>query len=172
MKKNILILISCLILLSGCGPKKVSDQEFTESAKPVCKTLYTDVKELPTFDLVTKADAYDKAAAALKEINITEISAPKSYVFLQALVEDAKRLRSAGTTLAAALKNANMDASSQIMVGEDGTVFAGPSIFKIQKIDVGTTMKDLMEADKTFYDAANSLGMEDCQISIFQKTSN
>ena len=171
MNARKLIPIFCLIVMSlslaSCGPKPLSDAEFSDAAKTVCHTLNTESASLGEIDLGSRAAVYTQATDALTDLTITEKSAPQGTALRSGLAELSDAFENLGKAIDDAATKANLTAPVTVLIGDDGTMFGyGKSVLPIIRLDVDPTLMPALQALQTkVRDAANSLNLAECIIN-------
>jgi len=164
-----LCLCALVLLIAGCGPKNLSDEEFAEAAQGICQTLadeYASASEAIVISdkYIGQAAAYRKAAEALAEINISEESAPQGSYLRTNLAELAEAQEIFADILTEALATADIEGQMFMFVTEGGKVFAsGGSIFDIVELDIDPTIVlGMTETQTALREAATELDLPNC----------
>ena len=160
----IIFMGSLWLSLASCGPAALSDEEFTEAAKPACQALATEIEALEDMDFAGRAAAYRQAAQALEAFKISEDSAPQGTLLRTTLAEMAGTVDAFSSALTVALDGADIENPTYMAFGEDGGVIAtAGTLFDMVKLDVDPAvvlaMTDKLAALK---EAATALGLEQC----------
>jgi hypothetical protein len=153
------------LLLAGCRPAPLSDEEFSESAQGTCQTLMTEMASLDPLDHAAKAEAYRRAAEALAEFEISEESAPQGMLLRTSLAELAEAHGNFAGALTEALAQANIDGASLLLFTESGNVFTSSSgtVFDMVALDIDPELViELNTRTAEVHAAATALGLEQC----------
>ncbi len=175
-KKLISTAFAISLLLVSCGPKPLSDVDFSAAAQSVCEKLHTDSEPLDKFDLEGRATAYRQAAEALAALNITEKSAPKGTQLRSGLSELTDSFDKFSKAVAEAFIKANLKAPVAIILTEDGHMLGYTNTGRVTDVlhatalDVDPSIFSNIKANQLqVQEAATSLGLGNCIVPWIEK---
>jgi len=182
LKGALLICFTASLLVSGCGPGQIlgptltptpahlSDEEFADAARDICQTLseeYASIMETENLgsQYAGRSEAYNKAASAMAEFDITEQSAPQGTLLRTSLVRLAEAQDVFWPALSVALDKALEPGGSVSLFvlksGEVVIVNSDAGVMETADIDPQLAI-EIFNAQTAVRSAAMALGLPEC----------